>query len=909
MSSVIVFKNTILVYELISNQKRKESEESEVYAPKMNNIQLENATPTRMRGRQHNYVVAHRTGVFLHHYKTKAISDLKFQHADVFQAIEEAKMLDGGDDSTIWLRYKMDRGDKTYLIPFMRHGKYICARQHESVKRYDEPIATMNKNEISTPKKSRNTLKQVKSPYTPRVSSSVAKTSSQKFTSKTNRPPRTPKHKDAVLSQKKQGSIVKSATKSKRTSVAKSTPVSAAASSKQSKSGTKLQQPPQNEENQNEENSIFKAFDFLDDDCSEDRTCEEDQLEKSPDQPLAGFGHYKSNEMKNIQLENATPTRMRSRQHDYVVIHPAGVSLHHYKTKAVSDFKFQHEDVFPAIEEVQMLVGGADTTKWLRYKMDKDNKTYLIPFMHGERYYCAKRDGTVKRYEEPVDMSVSPTMNKKNDSTPNKKRSKSKQMKSPLVATRVKSSSSSSLLKAAVAKGQISRNTSLKNLPPRTPLKGAVVSQKKQGSILKSATKSKKRTPVSTITPVSAAASSEKSRSKSRTKVQPPLQNKENQPEHEHSALKTLVFQDEDDSSEEEDQHQKSSDRKEAVFGHSKSNDYFTAAKLSSSSSKHAKDLKELAMPGTKELNQALAQCTDTSPEMTNAPLTEFLMKQYLEQFPFWRRTLLSGFNLLFSGVGSKRTLLNHFALSTFPEATIIVQLGYLEKVSVKHLAHHVLSSKTKRSTRTIYVIHSIDGKALRTEEAQDILSRLCHRNPGSCLIASIDHINAMGLWNEKQLGLFNWIRLSTPTFVPYTEERVLKLSVAGLSQERSVGSIQHVMSALAPNQRTVLVLIAEHQLNHHHHQPPSSSSSKSKAKISQHGMKYSELMTQCQRCFFTDDVEGFLRTICKELASHALIREKMVDNTKWIGIPLDQRTLRLAICPEEEEEDVEFSQ
>ena len=68
------------------------------------------------------------------------------------------------------------------------------------------------------------------------------------------------------------------------------------------------------------------------------------------------------------------------------------------------------------------------------------------------------------------------------------------------------------------------------------------------------------------------------------------------------------------------------------------------------------------------------------------------------------------------------------------------------------------------------FVVHNIDGQSLRSESTQTCLSILA-QSPFIHIIASIDHINAPLMWDQKKLSSFKWLWHDTTTYEPCSEE------------------------------------------------------------------------------------------------------------------------------------------
>jgi len=133
------------------------------------------------------------------------------------------------------------------------------------------------------------------------------------------------------------------------------------------------------------------------------------------------------------------------------------------------------------------------------------------------------------------------------------------------------------------------------------------------------------------------------------------------------------------------------------------------------------------------------------------------------------------GFNILCYGFGSKRQILNQFAMDCCSErGHVVVVNGFNLDTSIKDVLNTIESipdlqnldlptTTVEKQARRIYefffstsetelylIIHNIDAAPLRTAKAKSLLSLLAH-NPRIHVIASIDHINAPLLWSLSE--------------------------------------------------------------------------------------------------------------------------------------------------------------
>ncbi len=168
------------------------------------------------------------------------------------------------------------------------------------------------------------------------------------------------------------------------------------------------------------------------------------------------------------------------------------------------------------------------------------------------------------------------------------------------------------------------------------------------------------------------------------------------------------------------------------------------------------------------------------------------LHDSHVEQFDRYLLELEEGFNLLFYGFGSKRTILNQFALETCSRrGNVVVLNAYKPSVTIKHLLNQVerlcvglnedlpLPSSSKNvglsmldmQARRIYqyfchsphvpaasklppplfiIIHNIESPSMRNSKAKAILALLAS-HPRIHLAGSIDHMNSPLIWSTSE--------------------------------------------------------------------------------------------------------------------------------------------------------------
>eukprot|EP00898_Chlorokybus_atmophyticus_P000477 jgi/Chlat1/142/Chrsp1S03093 len=276
----------------------------------------------------------------------------------------------------------------------------------------------------------------------------------------------------------------------------------------------------------------------------------------------------------------------------------------------------------------------------------------------------------------------------------------------------------------------------------------------------------------------------------------------------------------------------------------------------------------------------------------------EQLLSTYTAQFPKWMFQLRAGFSLLFNGFGSKRALLERFALECLNDATSVVIDGYAQDLTLKQVlaaishahpssysSHHADEPQCSTAQRPpmaansiVYVlIHNIDGPALRSSTAQLALSRVASL-PHIHLIASIDHVDIPTLWDKQVLSRFNWWWHHMPTFEPYKLEtaHMKPLLATGKREDAQLESAAVVLASLTANSRKVFKVLAEYQL----------------AQTSNYGLPFESLFRLCRaKCLVTSDAG--LRSLMGECRDHHLVRTRRAEaGTEHLYVPMGKEAL-----------------
>jgi origin recognition complex subunit 2 len=280
------------------------------------------------------------------------------------------------------------------------------------------------------------------------------------------------------------------------------------------------------------------------------------------------------------------------------------------------------------------------------------------------------------------------------------------------------------------------------------------------------------------------------------------------------------------------------------------------------------------------------------------------LLKEYKSRFDYWLFLMCKGFNILTYGLGSKHSVLEDFRIQILDNACHFVVNGFFPGLTIKQVLNIVTSEVLHHSAAAFktnydharyivstlqannegsrinfeiyFIVHNIDGPSLRGESAQSSLSILA-QSPYVHMLASIDHINAPLLWDQKTLSNFNWSWHDTTTYNRYIEEGSYDNCL--LVQHTSapgIRSLMHVVPSLTPNAQSLFKLLVKHQLQ------------------SGDGMSFQELYMKCRKEFLVNS-DLALRTHLIEFTDHKLVKSrKGADGVENLIVPIDKEILTL---------------
>jgi hypothetical protein len=195
----------------------------------------------------------------------------------------------------------------------------------------------------------------------------------------------------------------------------------------------------------------------------------------------------------------------------------------------------------------------------------------------------------------------------------------------------------------------------------------------------------------------------------------------------------------------------------------------------------------------------------------------------------------------------------------------------------MKEAAHAIVD---KRPSRRLYlVVHNLDGPSLRSPEVQEVLSFLSEGR-GVHVIASIDHLNASYLWDQRVMQRFNWVWNDVTTFSPYNKETEYEEAIVGGAGTNAARGAAFVLKSLTPNHRDILRLLAQFQLDH-----PAAK-----------GLDFADFYSRCRNEMLVNS-DQTLRHHLTEFMDHALVSTtKGADGKEYYFISLKDEAIRSVI-------------
>ncbi|KAG1725777.1 origin recognition complex subunit 2 [Suillus paluster] len=336
------------------------------------------------------------------------------------------------------------------------------------------------------------------------------------------------------------------------------------------------------------------------------------------------------------------------------------------------------------------------------------------------------------------------------------------------------------------------------------------------------------------------------------------------------------------------------------------------------------------------------------SPEEYNAALARAPAHAFMPKIPFdnssfkrWARELDEGFNLLFYGLGSKRSILNDFAkhvsrrghvavVNAFhPSVTVRDMLASIARVpgvqststsapSLERVAEHFAGSD---SPHLFLIVHSLDRSPKLTRAIASLAL-----SPHIHIAASIDRLNAPLLFSASQLAArkgsvfssdratknvgYGWLWHDLTTLAPYTSELAFadRTSISGASASRSRVDVtnpasgpltetaaMHVLAAVTAKAKKLFSLLAAKQLENADSSDDSEANSARNPNDQQHlGLTYDALFTLARDAFIATNDTAF-RALLGEFRDHGLVvsaAQPGTSGSEVLWIPLRRERL-----------------
>nr|CAD7589669.1 unnamed protein product [Timema genevievae] len=253
------------------------------------------------------------------------------------------------------------------------------------------------------------------------------------------------------------------------------------------------------------------------------------------------------------------------------------------------------------------------------------------------------------------------------------------------------------------------------------------------------------------------------------------------------------------------------------------------------------------------------------------------LCKEHESQFHKWMLALREGFSVILYGVGSKRILLQRFQDECLQDKPVLMVNGFFPSLTIKEMLDcitddilelencpvnvHECIDRIESEFRSdpqlelYFIVHNIDGPTLHTHKNQEILSRLA-RVDNIHLVASVDHINAPLIWDQKKLGRFNFLWWDVTSLLPYTSETSFETSML----------VQHSGAVALASLRNVFQSLTS--------------------------LPFRDLYWQCRESLLVSS-DLALRAQLTEFLDHHLVKyRRSIDGSELLNIPVDHATL-----------------
>ncbi|KNE57134.1 hypothetical protein AMAG_02884 [Allomyces macrogynus ATCC 38327] len=288
-----------------------------------------------------------------------------------------------------------------------------------------------------------------------------------------------------------------------------------------------------------------------------------------------------------------------------------------------------------------------------------------------------------------------------------------------------------------------------------------------------------------------------------------------------------------------------------------------------------------------------------------SAPAIAHLQDLHVQCFPQWRFELHEGYNLLFFGVGSKRTLVDRFVHEVLAhDGDVVTVAGFHPLCSVKSVLSTLSRALECASPATLHdhvaavaaalddregplflVVHNIDAPGLRADRAQTTLAHLAS-HARVRVVATADHIHAALQWDYLKLARFNWLPHHVATFAPYHVETAFENTLMVKPGVVTAQSARTVLQSLPPNSRECFRILATHALGKGDQDAGGAGAAPAAA-----GMSYQAWFSRCREQFLVSEEANF-RTIVTEFKDHQMVATRRVEGVDVLAIPLPPQAI-----------------
>ncbi|KAK0173106.1 hypothetical protein PV328_006349 [Microctonus aethiopoides] len=284
------------------------------------------------------------------------------------------------------------------------------------------------------------------------------------------------------------------------------------------------------------------------------------------------------------------------------------------------------------------------------------------------------------------------------------------------------------------------------------------------------------------------------------------------------------------------------------------------------------------------------------------------LADNYKSLYPMWHHIMEEGYSILLHGLGSKKNLIDNFHKEIIYEHPTLIINGFFPSLTIKDILDNIITElmnldspgnvsesfsliekvlNENPNDRLYLLIHNIDGTMLRSNKAQDMLSRLAAIS-NVRVMASVDHINTPLLWDNVKRSRYNFYWWDATTLMPYEAETSYESSLlVQRSGALALSSLYNVFASLTTNAKAIYTILVKYQLEYGKNNLYS-------------GMAFKDLYRSAREAFLVSS-DIALRAQLTEFIDHKLVKNKRhVDGAEYLIIPLENSLLQKFIDNQE---------